>query len=286
MKMHDNKPAGNPLGSPLGAPAKMPAFLESAGRDAGAPSGAHTEEAGKDAGGPGGEPRQWHSRGYLPHLDYPGLIQLITFRLADSMPVEVVQKWRDELGWCMDMKADNPAVIELEKRIERYENAGYGACWLRQQRIAELVETALLFFDGERYRIISWCIMPNHVHVLVETKKGFPLSGVLQSWKSYTALQANKLLARRGTFWMHEYRDRYIRDQAHFDRTLSYIEENPVKAHLVRNVADWRWSSAYRKTGETLLGAPASLPADLINAAKDGGVCSEDAGRDAGAPSK
>src|SRR5205823_3893206 len=91
--------------------------------------------------------------------------------------------------------------IELRKRIACYEDEGHGACWLGQPRIGELVEQALLHFDGQRYGLLAWCVMPNHVHVLVETKLGFPLPGLLHSWKSYTATEANKILGRRGEFW-------------------------------------------------------------------------------------
>lgn len=133
----------------------------------------------------------------------------------------------------------------MRKRIARYEDTGHGACWLCDKRVALLVENALLYFDGQRYRVIAWCVMPNHVHVLVELGEDWPLAGILQSWKSYTAHEANKILKRSGDFWFREYFDRFIRDDRHFRDVVNYIEQNPVKAGLVRTQEEWRWSSAW-----------------------------------------
>ena len=88
--------------------------------------------------------------------------------------------------------------------------------------------------------------MPNHVHALVETMPGFPLDGVIQSWKSFTAKQVNKILDRSGQFWMPDYFDRYIRNEKHLATVVDYIEQNPVKAGLVDSASEWRWSSAAR----------------------------------------
>ena len=188
-------------------------------------------------------PKAWHSRGYLPHLDQPGTVQLITFRLADAVPADVVTAWRAELKLCGSEDADDPRTAQLRKRIERYADQGHGACWLRDARVAEVVQNALLHFDGERYRVLAWVVMPNHVHVLIETLAGFALSRVVQSWKSFTAKEANRLLKRRGPFWMVDYFDRYVRDEAHLSAARSYIEQNPVDAGLVDDAEDWRWSS-------------------------------------------
>lgn len=185
---------------------------------------------------PFAKPRGWHSRGYVPHLDHPGLIQGITFRLADSLPAHAL------ISLAQDSKSvNNPAK---RARIEAYLNAGYGACHLRDPRIARLVEDALLYFDGEHYQMIAWVIMPNHVHVLIETVEGHQLSSIVHSWKSYTAKKANRILERTGTFWFREYFDRYIRDERHFANAVQYIRDNPVKAGLVELPEDWPFSSA------------------------------------------
>jgi REP element-mobilizing transposase RayT len=102
----------------------------------------------------------------------------------------------------------------------------------------------LLQFDGQRYVLIAWCVMPNHVHVLIETRPGFALEHVLHSWKSFTAHAANRLLGRTKRFWAPEYFDRYMRDDEQFVATRMYIEGNPVKAGLCTDPADWPYSSA------------------------------------------
>ena len=89
-------------------------------------------------------------------------------------------------------------------------DACYGECILRDSVVAALVEDELLHFDDERYRLLAWVVMPNHLHVMIETLRGHTLAAVLHSWKSYTAKQANKQLGRTGAFWQAEYVDRAI----------------------------------------------------------------------------
>ena len=112
----------------------------------------------------------------------------------------------------------------------------------------------MLHFDGVRYRMLAWVIMPNHVHALLETLPAFPLGGIVHSWKSFSAKQANKILGRIGPFWMRDYFDRYVRGEEHLMAAMEYIEQNPVKAGLVRSANDWRWGSA---SGKDAGGTPA-----------------------------
>ncbi len=190
---------------------------------------------------------EWHSRGYLPHRDAPGLVQSITFRLADSLPQTVLGRLTEELASLPEERRQN----EREQRIRDWLDQGHGACYLAEERIATMVEGALLHFDGERYHLLAWCVMPNHVHVLIETMPEHPLAQVVHSWKSFMANQANKNLNHSGEFWQREYYDRYMRDARHLEQTIEYIEQNPVKAELVKNAMDWRYSSAQRKKGGT-----------------------------------
>jgi REP element-mobilizing transposase RayT len=178
--------------------------------------------------------KDWHSRGYLPHCDVPGLIQSITFRLGDSLPSEVVAT----------ALADKPSSDQRRERLEVLLNAGRGDCWLALDDIAALVQKALLHFDGQRYQLLAWCVMPNHVHMLIETREGYPLSEVVHSWKSFTAKEINHLLGRSGMVWAADYFDRYIRDDAHLQGAIEYIESNPAEAGLARRPEDWRFSSA------------------------------------------
>ena len=194
---------------------------------------------------PGPPPKGWHSRDYLPHLDRPGLIQSLTFRLGDSVPAPLIEAWKHELNWHERHAADSPEACELRRKIAAYEDAGHGACWLREPHFARLVQEALWFFDGERYRLLAWCVMPNHVHVLVETVAGHSPGSLVRSWKRHITRQINIALARTGeSFWAPDYYDRYIRDAAHYGSVVRYIEQNPVKAKLVSAACDWLWSSA------------------------------------------
>ena len=87
--------------------------------------------------------------------------------------------------------------------------------------------------------------MPNHVHLIVDLHEDRALDEVVHSWKSFTAKEANKMLGRSGPFWYREYYDRWIRDEAHYNRVAGYIAFNPVKAKLAGRAEDWRWSSKY-----------------------------------------
>jgi REP element-mobilizing transposase RayT len=205
-------------------------------------------------------PPGWRSRGYAPHFENSLLTQSLGFRLHDAVPAVVVQGWKDELAWIAGLPASDPREILLRKLIAKYEDAGHGACWLRDPRIATLMEEALLHFDGQRYRLIAWCVMPNHVHAMAETREDWPLASIVHSWKSYTAHRANSILGRSGDFWFREYFDRFIRDDRHFTNAVRYIEMNPVKAGLVGRAEEWRWSSAWwrgRAEEKTAGGTPA-----------------------------
>jgi len=184
----------------------------------------------------------WHSRGYLPHFDADNVVQSISFRLHDSMPAAVIEQWKEELGWTEATTSNSEEAATLRTRIEGYEDKGYGACYLRDERMAAVAQDALKNFDNKRYRLLAWCIMPNHVHVLAEPKPGHLLSDVIHSWKSFTAHQAKRLLGRTGRFWMPDYFDRFIRSDKHFAAIVDYIRQNPVMAGLVETAEAWPWA--------------------------------------------
>lgn len=181
----------------------------------------------------------WHSRGYLPHFDQPGMIQMITFRLADSLPTEVLERLPDRTR-------DRDRLRAMETALDH----GHGDCHLRHPSIAQLVEDALKHFDGERYRLLAWVVMPNHVHVLVEPLPGHTVSRIVQSWKSYTSKKVIRVLGLEGRFWQPEYFDRAIRDERHLANAVAYIHANPVRAGLAQSQEEWPFSSAAR-AGET-----------------------------------
>ncbi len=194
-------------------------------------AGASQERAGSPRSG-GRVHAGWSSRGYLPHYDCPAAVQHLVFRLADSLPEAVL------------------ATLERAPAKDRLEatdaalDAGLGSRALADPRIAAIVESALLRFDADRYRLLAWCVMPTHVHVLAAQIEGWPLASIVHAWKSFTANRANDILGRKGRFWAPEYFDRMMRDEANVEATRAYIETNPVAAGLCLDPEHWPWSSA------------------------------------------
>ncbi len=179
--------------------------------------------------------RGWNERGYLPHRDEPGPDQFVTFRLVDTFPEALRSEW-EHLSKIEDVR-------ERRTELEAYSDRGRGECHLRRPDIAELVEKNLRQFSGERYELLAWAVMPNHVHVLF--KVGIvSMSETVGAWKRHTGRLANKNLGRRGAFWAEDYFDTYMRDADQEHRTVRYIENNPAKAKLVLEPKNWLWSSA------------------------------------------
>jgi REP element-mobilizing transposase RayT len=115
---------------------------------------------------------------------------------------------------------------------------------LRDSICAALVVDAWRHFDGRRYRLHAWVLMPNHVHVVLTVFVGSPLSALMQAQKSFTAHRIRRNLGGAGSVWHPDYWDRFIRDDAHFVAAVEYVEDNPVRAGLVARREDWPWSSA------------------------------------------
>ncbi|MDP2238384.1 MAG: HsdR family type I site-specific deoxyribonuclease [Bacteroidales bacterium] len=180
-----------------------------------------------------GYPEEWH-RGNLPHRNKEGLIQSITFRIADSLPQSILKEIESEIKHLSEEKRD----IEKRKKYEYWLDKGLGCCALANREMAQVVQEALLHHKGDMYDLLAWSIMPNHVHVLIKTTGD--LVRIVQSWKSFTgkwALQNNKKFnlgidKDAKQFWMPEYWDRFIRDEEHFNNAVRYILNNPVKANL------------------------------------------------------
>ncbi len=188
--------------------------------------------------------RGWHGSGYLPHRDESGLVQFVTFRLADAFP----EKLRSEWEALLRIEDERKRRIELEAYLDK----GRGECCLYRPEIAKIVEDSFRFRHGSDYELRAWVIMPNHVHLLFKVL-GVPMSQLVDAWKGFTAKQANKALNRRGRFWQEGYWDTFMRDNAHEQRTRKYIEANPVKAGLGLDSRKWQWSSArYRDSYERL----------------------------------
>ena len=180
---------------------------------------------------------KWHTRGYLPHYESSYVIQMVTFRLADSLPRHVAERLTEEA----DTVEGNAAY---RKRIEAWLDAGHGECLLKHPEAAEIVENSLRFFDSGRYELHAWVIMPNHVHVLVRMLGSHTLGDAIRGWKSFTARKINALLGHEGSIWQEDYWDRYIRNERHYEQAVAYIHENPIKAGLSACIEDWSFCSA------------------------------------------
>ena len=191
--------------------------------------------------------RGWYRPRRLPHRDEPGLVQAVTFHLEDSLPLGML---RGDLP-----HAGNEAAERA--RMQHALDQGWGGCALADGRAARIVEDALFFGDTSRYVLLAWVVMPNHVHVVIETRRGWPLQRLVRDWKTYSALQINALLGRTGALWNREYYDRYVRDEAHLGNAIRYVHNNPVKAGLVESPEQWRYSSAWRVED---VSAPYHLP--------------------------
>jgi len=173
------------------------------------------------------------SRGRLPHWEVNSGTYSITFRLRDSLPPQIVRSLMHERTRMLrsaEYEANRARFEEaFSLRLDSYLDAGWGSCILREH--GETVASALRHFDGVRYDLHAWCVMPNHVHVLASLHEE-PLEQVLHTWKSFTAHQIGL-----GVIWQREYFDRIIRSVEHFESSRAYIRANPAKAGL-RN---WLW---------------------------------------------
>ncbi|MHA3773231.1 DNA replication/repair protein RecF [Verrucomicrobiota bacterium sgz303538] len=182
----------------------------------------------------------------LPHWQQPGVTYFITFRLADSLPQEKLREWAEERAIWLQVHGltslEQVAELGPEKQrefderfgeqLQRWLDAGYGECWLARPEVAEAMESALRYFDGERYALGEFVIMPNHVHLLVTLADGVELSKVLQSWKTFSAKRVNELVGHEGQVWQSESYDHIVRTEEQFRWFERYIQENPAKAGL------------------------------------------------------
>ncbi len=204
-------------------------------------------------------------RGRLPHWEKEGGLYFITFHLGDSLPRQALREMVERnrilavakrLRVRLTPAQEASAAKYSQKRTEEYFDRGIGECLLKDVRVAEAMAEALRFWHGKRYRLVAWCIMPNHVHVLCRFLPGHNLSDVLKGWKGYSAREANRILGRKGTIWRREYYDRLIRGDGEFQRAVQYVLSNPERAGF----KDWKWvwsegrealSTAGQETGGT-----------------------------------
>jgi primosomal protein N' (replication factor Y) len=173
-------------------------------------------------------------KGILPHWRQDGAAYFVTFRLADSLPKQKLRQWEEERSlWRKEHPEPHDKTTRQEyyqlfpDRLQNWLDAGHGSCQLAEKEARELVENALKEFDGERYRLHEFFVMPNHVHVLVSPLADNLLSDILHSWKSYTASELNRRRGSKGTVWQKESFDYIVRSPEQMARIRKYIQDNP-----------------------------------------------------------
>ncbi|HLR76411.1 MAG TPA: transposase [Balneolaceae bacterium] len=201
----------------------------------------------------------------LPHYQPPGGRFFVTFRLVNSLPKSVVTRLKKEYNSLMK-DAENKNRTKKRKLLKVYfqkfdqflDRSNAGNLWLRRDSVAQIVADRIHDFDSEKYTLICFCIMPNHVHLLVElftqdekdkneVAKFLPLAETMKLIKGSTAYECNTVLSRKGQFWQHESYDHLVRDNDELERVIRYILLNPVKAGLVNKWQDWKWTYCREK---------------------------------------
>jgi type I restriction enzyme R subunit len=196
------------------------------------------------------------SAGNLPHWYQPGVTYFITFRTEDSLPRTVAEQWyRRRHEWLRQhgivagtLRVPMPSITEalrtlpvlqqhqfhrtFSREFMEHLDKGYGACVLKRPDLAKAVADALKHFDGRRYHLGDYVVMPNHVHVLVCLLGDTDLEEQCYSWKKYTATKINRTLAQKGRFWQEESFDHLVRTPEQFEYLRLYIADNPKKAEL------------------------------------------------------
>jgi menaquinone-specific isochorismate synthase len=187
------------------------------------------------------------SRGRLPHWEQSGGIYFVTFRLADSLPRPALQailakrnnilKTAIQRRRALSVVEQNRLAKLFSEKLDRYLDAGRGICLLSDFRAAKAVRDVLLHFDGKKYELLAWCVMPNHIHVVFRAFEEYGIAAIAGGWKSFSAREVNAVLGRTGPVWQREYYDHLVRFSGELSRIVRYVAENPAKAGL----KNWPW---------------------------------------------
>ena len=182
-----------------------------------------------------------------PHWTQEGCTYFVTFRLADSIPQnrireyeELRHKWEEHHQPPYSEQEKNRFNELFSEQVNEWLDGGAGSCCLQNPEVSRIVADTLLHFDGERYELDEWVVMPNHVHVLLKPHSEFELSTILHTWKSYSAHAINEELGRDGRLWQPESYDHIVRDEEELSRIRNYIRHNPEKAGLTVEFAGSR----------------------------------------------
>ncbi len=185
-----------------------------------------------------------------PHWSQNGAIVFVTFRTHDSIPSAIVAQWDlEKQQWLASRGYSEPRRwsdivptltekdrAEFQRHFERtrddFLDGCAGRCLLRRPEFAQIVAQSLLHFDGVRYRMGDFIVMPNHVHLLCAFPSPESMAGAFDSWLHYTAVRINRALGESGRFWQGEPFDHLVRSWTQYEYFREYIAANPVKAGL------------------------------------------------------
>ena len=201
------------------------------------------------------EDRKIFYRRRLPHFQPANETFHVIFRLAGSLPIQVIQTAKQEREEFLN-QVRNITQVEARKRLlcewlARYSHrfddwlncATVGPFWLKNPLIADIVAESIRFRDPDVYDLLAYCIMPNHVHMLITVvRSDASLYRIIRSLKSFSARESNLILGRSGAFWQHESYDHVVRSADELERTVWYIMQNPVKAGFCSDWQAWKWS--------------------------------------------
>jgi len=177
----------------------------------------------------------------LPHWSPEGAALFLTWRLEGSLPRHPA--FLLALG-----ATEGQRFSALDRELDM---ARVGPTWLANKAVALcVVETLRLAQDEWKLcELISWAVMSNHVHVLLQPLQ--PLRNITRAIKKVSARRANLILGRTVLrFWQEEGYDHWVRDSSELGRIIRYVEWNPVRAGLIKCPEDWRFSSAFSRKEE------------------------------------
>ncbi len=189
--------------------------------------------------------------GDLPHWQQAGATYFITYRTIDSISTVAMQRiiaerddWLLRHGvnatasdWHVSLRKLPERQQQLFRRVfstvfEKELDLLEGECLLKKPRLTQIVANSLRHFDGLRYQLAGFVVMPNHVHILVGSFPKFSMLQQCYGWKHFQAHQINLAENRIGHIFQPESFDHLVRDGDHFLKFRRYIEENPKKANL------------------------------------------------------
>jgi REP element-mobilizing transposase RayT len=181
----------------------------------------------------------------LPHIYIPERTYFITYRLKDSLPYHKLIELRNRAEFSK-IPLNKMAKYEKDKKFfakydELLNKGHFGKSHLIKDDVAEIVKSGLHFLNGKDYRLITFCIMPNHVHLIFTLNENSRnIDKIMQSLKRFSARRINIVLNKTGSLWQAESYDHIVRDEDELYRIINYVVNNPVKAGLVENWKDWK----------------------------------------------